>query len=120
MPPENESGVAVQIHQPCTNPSCGSSDAMSIYADGGTFCFVCRHATRAGTAPAPGEEPAPRNMELLHVTYPSQGLPKRKLEPETLKKFSYGVSESRGVHVAQYRDASGTIVAQKLRTAARI
>jgi len=38
QPIENES-KPVKTHQPC--PDCGSSDALSIYDDGHTFCFSC-------------------------------------------------------------------------------
>jgi len=31
----------LKVHQPCTNPDCGSSDAMSVYEDH-TFCFSCK------------------------------------------------------------------------------
>ena len=29
----------MKLHQPC--PNCGSSDALSVYADGGAKCFSC-------------------------------------------------------------------------------
>ena len=32
-------------HEPCTN--CGSSDALSVYTDGHTWCFVCHNRTPA-------------------------------------------------------------------------
>jgi twinkle protein len=45
-------------------------------------------------------------------------LTKRKLSEDTCRHWGYGISEHRGtpVQVAQYRDAAGAIVAQKLRT----
>ena len=57
---------------------------------------------------------------LLKVELPSAGLGARKLTLETCKKWSYGISEDKNgmpVQVAQYRDRSGRIVAQKLRYA---
>ena len=41
---EHEGSKAVKTHQPC--PDCGSSDALSIYDDGHTFCFSCETVTR--------------------------------------------------------------------------
>ena len=35
----------VKTHQPC--PDCNSSDALSVYVDGGTHCFSC-HTTHKG------------------------------------------------------------------------
>ena len=34
----------VKIHQPCDE--CGSSDALSIYDDGHTYCFSCQNYAR--------------------------------------------------------------------------
>ena len=50
-----ESALAIKTHQPCD--SCGSSDALSIYDDGHSYCFSCReHMNQA-------EE---TNIEHLH------------------------------------------------------
>ena len=32
-----------KTHQPCAD--CGSSDALTIYKDGGTYCFSCGKAS---------------------------------------------------------------------------
>ena len=36
--------TAIKTHQPCT--SCGSSDALSVYDDGHTYCFSCEETLR--------------------------------------------------------------------------
>ena len=48
-----------------------------------------------------------------------QALPRRKLTEETCKKFGYNIGEYNGqpCHVANYRNNSGQVVAQKLRFA---
>lgn len=102
-------------HIPCEN--CGSSDANSLYSDGHTYCFSCGHHEAAG---GEGGEPTPaptRSARFLDVQ--TQPLTSRKLTSVTTEKFGYGVSsDSRGrpVQVAPYFDASGKLVAQKVRT----
>ena len=39
--------TAIKTHQPCT--SCGSSDALSLYDDGHTYCFSCEETLREVT-----------------------------------------------------------------------
>ncbi len=48
-----------------------------------------------------------------------RGVPKRKLTADTCKRFGYAWGSHNGepVHVAQYKDHEGNIVAQKIRTA---
>jgi len=55
-------------------------------------------------------------VELLSVEY--RDLTKRGITEETCRKWGYGVAEYGGetVQVANYRDESGQVVAQKLRT----
>ena len=49
----------------------------------------------------------------------AQSLPKRKLTEDTCKKFGYTIGEYQGqpVQIANYRNAEGTVVAQKVRFA---
>lgn len=35
-------GKIISRHQPCIDPNCGSSDALSIYEDNTSFCFSCQ------------------------------------------------------------------------------
>jgi len=102
--------------EPC--PSCGSSDALTRYSDGHAYCFSmgCGHYE-----PASGEAPKTRQGKRVEglVTGEYSPLLKRGITEETCKKFGYQTSEFKGkpVQIAPYRDASGTIVAQKLRFA---
>lgn len=100
-------------HIPCEN--CGSSDANSLYSDGHTFCFSCNTHTQPGGIP--DHVPAKRNDVLITGSY--QDLIKRKIREDTCRKFGYQVGEHKDkkVQIAPYYDASGTMVAQKIRGA---
>lgn len=98
---------------------CGSSDARAVYSDGHSFCFACPEET----AWQPGEggsgeavhssHSLPAN--LLHGEH--SALRKRGLTLKTVQQFDYRVGEEFGetVQLAPYHDASGRVVAQKVR-----
>jgi twinkle protein len=96
-------------HVPC--PSCPSSNNGSLYSDGHVFCHVCQYYS-------PGEGEAGRERkkaipaDLIQDVRPTD-LPKRSLTEETCRAFKYGVAG--GVQVANYLDADGNVVAQKIR-----
>lgn len=103
----------------CNN--CGSSDANAVYTDGHTFCFACEHWT-----PGDGSEgehrPNTRKVAEGCITMSAAeghytDLKARGIVVETCQKFGYWVGKHRGktVQVANYKDASGAVVAQKLR-----
>lgn len=101
-------------HIPC--PSCGSSDANSEYSDGHTFCFSCGAYSGGGDETAPVASTGPKSAGFLTGEY--QDLHARKLDEATCRKFGYQVgADKRGnaVQIAPYRDASGRLVAQKIR-----
>ena len=101
-------------HIPCDN--CGSSDANSLYTDGHTFCFSCNtHKNGDGSCSEPSQKR--KSGTLISGSY--QDLAKRKIKEETCRKFGYQVGEYKGkiVQIAPYYDASGTLVAQKIRGA---
>lgn len=100
----------------CTNPECGSSDAMGVYDDGHTYCYSCR--TRGA---ADGEEPATspskgKRMAGL-ISGSCEAIPKRSLDDRTCQKYQYQVGEfaDRKCHIAPYFDEAGQMVAQKIR-----
>jgi len=102
-------------HIACEN--CGSSDANSLYSDNHQFCFACNtHVQGDGTC---SEVPAKRmkSADLIQGQY--QDLIKRGIREETARKFGYQVGEHNGkkVQIAPYFDASGAMVAQKIRGA---
>lgn len=101
-------------HQPCE--ACGSSDANSLYSDGHLYCFACNTHTQAE-----GEQ-----MELSTQSFKAdllQGEPKaipaRGLSEEDCKKFGYHIGtdyNGNPVQIANYRNAQGKVVAQKIRS----
>ena len=93
---------------PCEE--CGSSDAVSAYADGSTKCFSCGHKVWEADIPDLTEAPS-RPTNLVDVEIGPH--PKRHLTMETCRKFGYGRTDD--AWVAQYFDQTGNLVAQKLR-----
>lgn len=101
-----------------TCPDCGSSDANGVYDDGHEHCFSCgRHTPPTGEAPPP-EQPNKRIVAGLIDPGSARELKARHIREDTCRKWGYTVSEMDGetVQVANYRDHSGAIVAQKVRS----
>lgn len=105
---------------PCSE--CGSSDGCATYSDGHSFCFVCEHRTPGDSDG--GSHSAPRKEKVagdLMTFGKNEGqytdLRARGITVDTCKKHGYWVGRMRGklVQVADYRDSSGTLVAQKVR-----
>lgn len=102
--------------EPC--PECGSRDNLARYSDGHAFCFGCKHYEPAdGDEEYTPRERTPMSDELLPVGR-AQALRRRGLTEETCAKWGYTVSEmwDQPVQVANYRDTTGKIIAQKVRT----
>jgi twinkle protein len=102
-------------HVPCDN--CGSSDANSLYSDGHEFCFAC-NTHKKGDGSCSTESTTKKKADgLISGSYAD--LSKRKIREETCRKFGYQVGEYQGrtVQIAPYYDASGTLIAQKIRGA---
>jgi len=98
-------------HESC--PHCQSSDANAYYTDGHHYCFSCDTYTPSGEEE---EKLIEQRSEFLDGTY--QALPSRKLTEDTCKFWGYKVTKHLGVpaQVASFKDVSGRIVGQKLRT----
>jgi len=104
-------GAEFLYHVPCT--SCGSHDAVGVYADGHTYCFSCgAYATGNESAAAPEQ-----SVKGLIPQGTVKPIPSRHLSAETLDKFSYSIGKHNGktVHIAPYYDRKGNLVAQHLR-----
>ena len=98
-------------------PHCGSSDANALYSNGKHYCFSCQTLT-----PANKNEEAMAKFEthdtiFLDIDY--RELTKRGITQKTCEFWGYGVADYKGqkVQVANYRDRSGQLHAQKLRFA---
>ena len=103
---------------PCE--ACGSSDAKGFYEDGTAYCHKCltysgSHSKKEITV----NETISRSMvKLLSGDY--SDLPKRGLREDTCRLFGYQVGateDGRPIHIANHRNATGSIVAQKIRGA---
>jgi twinkle protein len=113
-----ESDSEFVAHTACD--SCGSSDANAVYDDGHTYCFSCQEHVN------PKSDEADNNFDAMEIRKPSEliygtysELKSRKLTKQTCKKFGYMVGTHKGkpVQIAEYRDSSGKVIAQKLRDA---
>ena len=103
-------------HLPCDQ--CGSSDGNALYSDGHTYCFVCYNHEPDGEAASGTAVQAPKKTiqeGLLKGSY--QSLPSRGLSERDCRKYDYFTSTFKGqpVQVANYRDSTGEVVAQKVR-----
>jgi twinkle protein len=101
-------------HAPCE--ACGSSDAKAVYTDGHSYCFSCQKHFKGeemDNVVAMPKEPMHNNF----VYGTAQALKSRKINQDTCKKWGYETGELNGkpVQIANYRDQTGKIVAQKLR-----
>jgi twinkle protein len=100
-------------HEAC--PHCGSSDANALYSDGKHYCFSCQVLT-----PANNEEEVMslfETQDTIFLDAEFRELKKRGISYDTCVKWGYGISTYKGqkVQVANYRDAKGTLKAQKVR-----
>ena len=107
---ENEGSNFVG-HSPC--PACPSSDGFAVYDDGHGYCFVCGHYE--GTT-----EPATKVQKVNHDLIQNgkhKALEKRQLSLQTVKKWDYQVGKfkDKTVQIANYKDDTGTTIAQKIR-----
>lgn len=108
--------------EPC--PKCrenggdDSGDNLARYDDGGAYCFACGHTEHAEGSTSAAPRSAPSKAKSL-VEFEIRPLLKRKINEETCKHFKYGIGEVKGVpvHVANYCDSNGKVVAQKIRDA---
>lgn len=108
----------VATHLPC--PSCGSSDAYSINDRGWGKCFACgKNINEDGTQTPMTTTPKAAKALLPFGEY--RALTKRGITEETCKKFGYFVTDYKDgkAQVAPYRNAEGTVIAQKVRTAGK-
>lgn len=98
---------------PCAK--CGSSDANATYDDGHTFCFSCNsYGEEDGVTKTATPKSKAKGLLPLGEFEPWRA---RKLTEETCKKWGITLSEMGGkpVRIFNYRDTTGTLVAQKVR-----
>lgn len=108
-------GTVVELHRSC--PNCGSSDALSVYADGGAKCFSCGWSWKDFYGK--GDRQPMKDIVEDAGRIPVNGIPDRHLTTETCKTFGVKVIVKDGgiaQHIYPYHDSSGNLVAQKIRT----
>lgn len=116
MPIEHEDSTFV-CHEPCDH--CGSRNNAARFSDGHLYCFGCETYTPPPTGDFVDTDtllPPTTNAPLLEGT--ARAIPARGLSEEDCAKFGYLVGQKADgsqVQIAQYRNAKGQVVAQKLR-----
>lgn len=112
---QNTNSDSTLLHH--TSCECGSSDARAVYSDGGSYCFSCQSYKKVEGMQTEFVQSKPKAGLLPFGE--AHSLPKRKLTEDTCKKFGYTIGEYQGqpVQIANYRNAEGTVVAQKVRFA---
>ena len=106
--------VGFLCHEHCS--ACGSSDAIARYDDGHGFCFSCEQYFPGDGQGAVVELEAAR-VPAGFVDHQPMDLRSRGVRAATCRMAGYGVATLHGeqVQVADYRDAKGTLVAQKVK-----
>ena len=103
-------------------PSCGSSDANTLYDDGHWYCFSCQHYTPPERNEMTITKPAPiQGVVQTNFTKGEKGgLDDRRISNTTASKFN--VEVKRNVegeiiqHIYKYYDANSSHIASKVRT----
>lgn len=103
-------------HEAC--PKCASSDGLGIYDDGSGFCFSCSTYVHSDGRQ---EDRSEKAWSGEFTRGDVQDIPNRKLREVVCQRYGYQIGEVRGekCHIAPYRDATGKIIAQKIRRAGK-
>lgn len=98
----------LRTHLPC--PDCGSSDALSEYTDGHTYCYSCNALHNSNETMTTKYDDFITDMTL-------KSLKARGITESTCRKYQYYYTTYKGkpCQVANYFDKYGTIIGQKLR-----
>lgn len=100
--------------EPC--PKCGSRDNLARYSDGHGFCFGCDYYEPGNNDPEKQLTQERRKVKSL-IPGEFRDLTKRGISEDTCRHWNYqfGRMNDRPVHIANYTDESGRVVAQKIR-----
>lgn len=118
-----ESDSIFMYHMPCEH--CGSSDGNSMWSDGHQWCYVCEKWLPPEGGSMNHEHKETYGLERSDTLKMSEcqghftSLNKRGIDKETCQKYGYWVGTIKGItyQIADYRDAMGDLVFQKLRDA---
>ena len=106
-------------HEGC--PSCGSSDALAVYADGGEHCFSCGYHTNGSTGETQVTEVAPKAVASVKMDGVVASIGNRKLSKETSQRYQVTVTYDANGSIEKhyypyYNPETGELVASKVRT----
>ena len=117
-------GDIVKYKLPCTaKDSCGSSDAMVMYEDGGKFCHKCQgwDNTNKGSDSGYAEENAMTEFQdkgkvdfSFYHEAEYKAIKERRLDIDTCKKFGVKTND-KGHHLFPAYNTSGELVGVKTR-----
>jgi len=109
---EPHDNSAFSHHEACE--TCGSSDAKAVYDDEHGFCFSCNTYYHAD-----GEVDEVEQIPEGFLKHSPLDLKGRGIRAVTCRAAGYGAVKHKGswVQVADYRDDSGELIAQKIKTA---
>lgn len=102
-------------HTSCSK--CGSSDANAVYSDGSAYCFSCKWYTPTDGEGFVDTEFETRETNTSFLEGEALAIANRGLTQATCEYWGYKIAEDGGeaCHVANYKDAKGRLVAQKVR-----
>ena len=106
-------------HIPCSN--CGSSDGAALYDDGHEYCHVCHtykhsedHEIARYNSSKGNIVYLSKNTQAIEQKGTFKAIPDRGISLATCEKF--GVTQDESRHYYPYTDATGSKVAEKVRT----
>lgn len=116
MAKEYEETEVVEMHLPC--PSCGSSDGLTLYSDGHTYCFPCQKRESGDGQQQERRGRMAKTPVIPYANLEQVDLKARGILKATCKKYDYFISKASGkpVQVANYI-VDGEVVGQKIRWA---
>lgn len=102
-------------HLPC--PKCGSSDALTQYDDGHSYCFSCNTYFPKDTNREHLVTPTAKHTVIPFSDMKFEALSKRGITQTTCQKYGYYITNYKGepCQVACYYDDNGVVCGQKLR-----
>ena len=110
----------IKTNEPCD--VCGSSRGKAYYDDGHSFCYSCKNHIQNDPYNSEGK-PAPKKTTYTKFSTGHRGtfepIADRGLHVDVCKKYSYYIGDDtfgNEVHIANFRDDSGNIIGQKIRS----
>ena len=97
-------------------PSCGSSDALAVYDDGGEHCFSCGYHTKGSNGDTQVTEVAPKAVASVKMDGVVAAIGNRKLSKETSQRYQVTVTyDANGAiekhYYPYYNSETGELVA---------